>query len=312
MKIFITGGNGSLGTELLGQIFCNETGTTESIDVIALAKDEADTCNLKKFPKAQIIIGDISGPVGEGLKKNLADADIFIHLAALVHNGRATPEDYMKVNFKATERLAEAFALYSMSDVKQFIFISTVSVYGNYKDEKYSEEDKCIPDTPYGESKLLAENILSEIALKKKLKVTILRPSTIYGGHDRGNIGKMIGFIRKYRFFPAFGGGNNLKSFLYVGDAAKAIIKCFNNPEAFNQIFNISSPALSIREIVRILSVRHKTRVLLLNIPLPFIKWSVSISKIARNNVYSYDKIRRSLGLIPIEFREGVLKIKSG
>ena len=87
---------------------------------------------------------------------NFADVDIVIHLAALVHQMTgADTNSYMESNFDLTKALALVKS--------KFIFISTVKVYGeSFPDKILDDNSDCLPEDPYGESKLLAEQCLQE------------------------------------------------------------------------------------------------------------------------------------------------------
>jgi len=299
MKILITGANGSLGTDLLSKLKDNK--------IVALALDQDDAHNLKKIESVEIIYGNICSLSDSFLQKHLSDIDIFIHLAALVHQPSAPKDQYYKVNYEATKRLSEAFNKYSTSPIKQFLFISTVAVYGNYQSQPYNEKSNCLPDTPYGESKLLAENHLRESFTKSSLRCTILRPTTIYGGqNDKGNITKLVKIISKWHIFPLFNQGKTLKSFVYIGDVAQAIVNCLNNKAAFGQTYNISAPALSLKEIMKRLA--NKLGIIMFTIPVPlFILTTLNPkSKLCQDNSYTFNKAQQEINYQPNTFPAGL------
>ncbi|MFH1386106.1 MAG: NAD-dependent epimerase/dehydratase family protein [bacterium] len=301
MKILITGANGSLGTELLTRL--RDSGN----EIIVLAFDQNDTNNLKQFRSIKIIYGNVCQLSNDFLKQYLSDVDVFIHLAAVVHQPKAAKELYYQVNYEATKRLSDAYNKYSTSRIKQFIFISTVAVYGNYQSAEYSEDSASLPDTPYGESKQRAEDYLRSAFSNSSLKSTILRPATIYGGpNDKGNIARMIKILRRFHFFPLFDSGKTLKSFVYVGDVAQAIINCLNNQEAFGQIFNISAPPLSLKDIIKRLASKLGLRILTVPVPSFLLQMINPKSKLCQNNTYSFQKARRVFHYLPRTFPDGL------
>lgn len=303
MKIFITGANGSIGTEILKILSLDSAN-----HIYALAYNSTDTNNLRKFQGINIAYGNITDINGSEIASILAEIDVCIHLAALVHNQKVCSDDHMNINFKATKNIADYFYKNSKSRIKQFIFISTVSVFGNYKKIEYNEEDKCIPDTPYGESKLFAENSLIELALENNCKYTIVRPVTVYGGNDKGNIGKMINFMKKYHFFPIFGSGNNKKSFVHVSDVASAIVKTINNNNAFNEIFIIGGPVYTMNTIIQSIKEGLNITAFTPIIPSLLIRNFPLLKKITQNNIYSYEKAVRILEYKPLSIEVGLLK----
>lgn len=119
--------------------------------------------------------------------------DVIIHTAALVHNNepQARLSDYMRVNTYLTLHVALKA---KREGVKQFIFLSTMSVYG--KDGKVGKQDRITRETPlnpstdYGFSKLKAEQKIGELE-SERFKVAIVRPPMIYGRECPGNFKKL-------------------------------------------------------------------------------------------------------------------------
>lgn len=307
LTVLITGANGLIGTQLLNLLL-------EKVPlkkIIAIAKDKDDDNNLINYDKNIFILyHDITNNDDQKFFKILSEVDIIIHLAALVHKPKAPENEYFKVNHLGTKNLIESFVKYSLSKRKQFIFVSTVSVYGDYKSDMYKEDDICIPQTPYAKSKLLAEQEIQKFAALHNMPFTIFRPATIYCMHDKGNIGKLIKMIKYYHFFVVFGKGDNLKSFVYIKDVAMLIIKAIQNPNAYKQIFNVSAGPVTINEIINIIAEAYKIKLLKIKIPLfGFIKFLKIVKKLTINSIYSYDKASLNLGYHPISFKDGVKHI---
>lgn len=304
MNIFVTGATGSLGRALIRAL----TAHNQAIRISIFSEKGADLAALKSINDSiEIYFGDLlnvdSIAVSDELRKHLYNIDIFIHCAALVHSPKAHPHSYEKVNYVATKVLAALFLSCSQSKIKQFIFISSVSVYGNHKDTVYVETDECKPLTPYAITKLKAELAISEIC-QGSLPFTILRLATLYGPNDRGNINMMLNFIRKYHLFPVFGDGQNKKCFVAVTDAAKAIVACINNPSAYNQTFNISAPEITIQAMHKIFKSNGLIYILF-RIPMSFFQKISAIKQLLTNNIYDYHKAENLLGYTPLAFQEG-------
>lgn len=84
-----------------------------------------------------------------------SDVDVVFHLSALVHQmGGASAEEYERVNVSQTLELAKKA---KENGVKHFVFMSTVKVYGEETESKYTEDSICHPEDEYGKSKLKAE-----------------------------------------------------------------------------------------------------------------------------------------------------------
>ena len=121
-----------------------------------------DKYNIKTFSFRKDILNNLE----------LNDTDIVFHLSALVHQmGGATKEEYEKVNVTQTLSLARKA---KASGVKQFVFMSTVKVYGEETSSTYTENTICKPEDEYGKSKLKAEQELLE-QQDENFKVSIVR-----------------------------------------------------------------------------------------------------------------------------------------
>jgi UDP-glucose 4-epimerase len=96
---------------------------------------------------------------------NFENIDIIVHLSALVHQmGGATKEEYEKINVEQTLKLATNA---KNNNVKHFIFMSTIKVYGEETNIPYNEDSGCIPQDDYGISKLQAEEKLKQLESDK-------------------------------------------------------------------------------------------------------------------------------------------------
>ena len=109
---------------------------------------------------------------------HVSDVDVVVHLSALVHQmGGASASEYERVNVTQTLQLALKA---KESGVGQFIFMSTVKVYGEETKEIYTENFTCKPEDEYGKSKLRVEKALLELE-DENFKVSIIRTPIVYG-----------------------------------------------------------------------------------------------------------------------------------
>jgi nucleoside-diphosphate-sugar epimerase len=113
----------------------------------------------------------------------------------------------------------------------------------------YDENTPCNPVGPYALSKYNAELRAIEIARESGMALTILRLATLYGEGDPGNVGRLMRTLDRGRFLW-IGDGSNRKSLLYRGDAARACMAVAERPASGINIYNISAPACTMREIV--------------------------------------------------------------
>jgi len=140
--------------------------------------------------------------------------DVVFHLSALVHQmGGASANEYERVNVIQTVNLAKKA---KASGVKQFIFMSTVKVYGEETESAYTENSVCHPEDEYGRSKLKAENELLKLE-DEAFKVSIIRTPIVYGYGVKANIKNLVNLVQKISILP-FSGIENRRSMVYVGN----------------------------------------------------------------------------------------------
>ncbi|KOP77797.1 hypothetical protein AMS59_14240 [Lysinibacillus sp. FJAT-14745] len=180
---------------------------------------------------------------------NLEEIDVLIHLAALVHK-KETPnseELYYQVNTELTHQLAMKA---KSTGVKQFIFFSTMAVYGDVQGE-INYQTKTNPVTFYGKSKLVAEKKLLELQ-DEHFKVCIVRPPMIYGPKCPGNYSLLSKLSRKTFIFPKV---ENKRSMLFINNLNEFIFQLIQNKESGTfhpqdpQYINTSS---MVREISKV------------------------------------------------------------
>lgn len=150
-------------------------------------------------------------------EKDFSSYDVVFHVAGIAHV-KETSENkdlYYKVNRDlAYETAKKAKA----AGVSQFIFLSSMSVYGIEKGT-ISANTPMNPTSHYGKSKLQAEELI-QAAGDDHFKVAILRPPMIYGKGCKGNYPKLARLALKVPFFPDTG---NQRSMLYISNLCEFI-----------------------------------------------------------------------------------------
>lgn len=139
------------------------------------------------------------------------NTDAVIHVAGIAHQ-KETAENaalYTKVN---RDLAVEAAKLARENGVKQFVFFSSMSVYG-LTTGRITMETKPAPNTFYGVSKWEAEQAMDELA-NEHFRIAVLRPPMIYGAGCRGNYPRLAALARKLPVFPKV---KNERSMLYIG-----------------------------------------------------------------------------------------------
>jgi len=148
--------------------------------------------------------------------------DSILHAAGIAHviADGSMDAQYDAVNHRLT---AEIAAKAKAEGVKQFIFLSSMIVFGTASPAGVRR--MISPDTPpaptgaYGKSKLDAENAIRALE-SESFRAAILRPPTVYGPGCKGNYVTLSKLARRLPFFPEF---ENHRSMIYVENLAELI-----------------------------------------------------------------------------------------
>ena len=161
--------------------------------------------------------------------KDFAEYDVIFHVAGIAHAdvGAITEEQkelYYEVNTELTLEVAEKA---KRSNVKQFIFMSSMIVYSGCKERiiTFSTEPK--PLNFYGDSKLQADKKLQEM-VTDGFKVVVLRPPMIYGKGSKGNYPQLAKLASRLPVFPIV---KNQRSMLHIDNLCQFVKLMIDNEE---------------------------------------------------------------------------------
>jgi nucleoside-diphosphate-sugar epimerase len=242
-SILITGATGFVGKNLISLL------TQQDYQLRAAVRRN------KTFPDDKVsttIVGDIDE--NTDWQKALLNIDAVVHLAGRAHILKGKSNDplteFIKVNTVGTANLVKQSV---QSGVKHFIFISSLHAITIRSDRPLNEQSPCQPDTPYGISKLKAEQALLEIVQASAMDWTILRPPLVYGADNPGNMARLIKLIKTGLPLP-LSSIHNRRSFIYVGNLVSAIATCLQHPNARGETFLVSDrEAISTLELIQLL-----------------------------------------------------------
>lgn len=156
--------------------------------------------------------------------------DVVFHVAGIAHAdvGHVSEERkqlYYKVN---TELTIETAKVAKIAGVKQFIYMSSIIVYGESapmgKKKVITKDTVPSPANFYGDSKLQADLGLQPLS-DEDFKVCILRPPMIYGPGSKGNYPLLAKLAKKLPIFPDI---ENERSMLFIGNLCWFIKKCID------------------------------------------------------------------------------------
>ena len=161
----------------------------------------------------------------EELNIDWQEIDIVVHLAGIAHRMEPTPDQlYYSINTDLTLKFAKEA---KSKGVKQFIFISTIKVYG----EDYNHltlETKTSPNDAYGGSKLAAEKELRALE-DKDFVISIVRPPLIIGPGAKGNLHSLMRLAKKNVPLP-FGAIRNNRAMISTTNLCAFIFKLIKTP----------------------------------------------------------------------------------
>jgi GlcNAc-P-P-Und epimerase len=169
-----------------------------------------------------------------------------IALAAKHHDFGIGHSEYFDTNEEGTKIMCTAATRHGINSI---IFYSSVAVYG-LRNEISTEGLEPKPDSPYGASKLAGEKVLVEWASQNQNRtVIIIRPTVVYGIHNKANMFNLIKQIDSGLYFH-IGRAENIKSIAYVENLVSATLFLHDKLGAGVHIFNYADePQLTSKKI---------------------------------------------------------------
>lgn len=263
MRVLLTGSTGFLGRNLIKAL------NSDGITTIAPVRKKImnSTCFIKYSEFKDFFDMALDGDI-------FKDIDVFIHSAALAHSKNLTKDLYQKVNHELSITLAKAAA---KSNVKRFIFISSIGVNGVSNNKPYHNEDMPNPTEDYAISKYNAEIGLKKVAEDTGMEIVIIRPPLVYGKGAPGNFGTLLKVAEKNLPLP-LGAINNQRSFVAIDNLVDLILTCIKHPNAANQTFLVNDDEnISTSNFLKKLTLAAGKKPWLLPVPVPFLKLIASI-----------------------------------
>ena len=154
---------------------------------------------------------------GSWRKKDFSKYDVVFHVAGIAHikETKENADLYYKVNRDLPYEVAKK----SKEDgVKQFIFLSSMSVYG-IETGVINKDTIPTPKSNYGKSKLQAEELIKPLQ-DSSFNIAVLRPPMIYGPGCKGNYVRLEKFALKSPIFPNI---ENKRSMIYIDNLSEFV-----------------------------------------------------------------------------------------
>lgn len=281
MKVLVTGGCGYIGSHTTVRLL--ETGN-EVIIVDNLVNSKKETLdNIKKITGKSVTFYQEDLCNLESLEKIFLENEIdaVIHFAGLKAVGESVeiPLRYYQNNLVSTMNLLYCMEKYH---VNKLVFSSSATVYGSPKTLPILEDFPLSTTNPYGTTKLMIENILTDVyKANNNLDITILRYFNPIGAHKSGLLGEdpngipnnLMPYIVKVAFnelpvLNIFGSdydtvdGTGVRDYIHVMDLAEGHILALNNKKKGLKIYNLGTgKGTSVLELVNMFSKVNNVKV---------------------------------------------------
>ncbi len=317
MKVFVTGANGFIGSNLVKKII--QSG--HSVKALVLPGTSIDNI---KSTGCEIIYGNMLDV--HQFENSLEGIDIIFHLAARVSDwGRW--KDFYKLNVSATKDLINSAIKH---EVKRFVFVSSLAI---HKPTGYRNGDENAPrnntDFPYALSKIMIEDFLDECYIKRVIEPVIIRPGVFpFGPEDYTSFSKIADAMRR-GLFGYVNGGKALLCTAYVENLVDGMILAGMKEIARGQKYIIGDNVkITWRELIELFAKELKVkppridipyfvakiaagtmegifRLLMIKSPPPLTDYRVSL--VAKDFYFNSEKAMKELGYKPsISIEDGV------
>ena len=242
MKILITGGCGYKGSVLIPKLL-KEGHHITNIDTEWFGNYLQPNKNLYSIKRDIRNIKDFSF---EGF-------DAVIHLANIANDPAVelNPTMSWEVNVLASHQIIDKA---NNTDIKQFIFASSGSVYGVKEEEKVTENLPLVPISTYNKTKMIAERVL--MSFESSMKIHIIRPATVCGISPRMRLDVAVNLLT----FQALTknkitvlGGSQVRPNIHIDDICDVYIHFLNNYDINSGFYNAGFENVSILEIAKLI-----------------------------------------------------------
>lgn len=253
---------------------------------------------------------------------NDLNLDAIIHLAGKAHDTKNTTDErvYFDVNLGLTKQIFDQFL---ESNAEKFIFFSSVkAVADKVHSTQLIEDVTPEPQTPYGKSKLAAENYILSQKLPKGKRVYIIRPCMIHGPGNKGNLNLLYNIVQKKIPWP-LGRFHNLRSFTSIDNLSFGIIQILRQ-EVEQGVYNMADDdPISTNRLIQLIGESNGNGQVIWNINKKLVQGmakagdlfhlplnSERLEKLTESYVVSNNKLKKALNIecFPLTIEEGLRK----
>jgi UDP-glucuronate 4-epimerase len=254
----ITGGAGFIGSNLIRQLFATEKdifiSCIDSFDPFySPALKELNISEFKDKKNFLLFNHDLSKMKGKELADTISKpVDVIVHLAAKagVRPSIENPLGYQQANVIGLQNILD----YAREkNIKQFIFASSSSVYGMNDHFPWMEDEKVLPISPYGMTKLAGELLGQVYSLLFGLRFIALRFFTVYGPGQRPDLAihKFTKLILNNKPIQMFGDGSTSRDYTYIDDTVRGIVAAMSYDKTDFEIINLGNNySVSLKDLI--------------------------------------------------------------
>lgn len=193
---------------------------------------------------------------GSWKEKDFSQYDVVFHVAGIAHIKETA--DNQDLYYKVNRDLAYETAQKAKQDgVEQFIFLSSMSVYG-IENGVIDKSTSLNPNSAYGKSKIEAEELINKLK-DDSFTVATLRPPMVYGKGCRGNYPRLVGLALKTPIFPKV---DNKRSMIYIDNLSEFVKQLVDNRSS-GLFFPQNAEYVNTCEMVRLIAEVHGKKILM-------------------------------------------------
>ena len=187
-------------------------------------------------------------------EKDFSQYDVLIHVAGIAHI-KETSDD-QDLYYKVNRDLAYETAQKAKEDgVEQFIFLSSMSVYG-IENGVIDKNTPLKPNSAYGKSKIEAEDLINKLQ-DDSFTIATLRPPMVYGKGCRGNYPRLAKLVLKTPIFPKV---DNKRSMIYIDNLSEFMKQLIDNRSG-GLFFPQNADHVNTSEMVKSIAESHGKKI---------------------------------------------------
>ena len=259
------------GTGFIGVFFAKFLLDYENYDLVYLYDLREIRTGFRKnlfnncSEKIKFIRGDVRKRIDLNLSENIS---LVANFAAIHREPGHEDFEYYETNILGAENVCEWASKYNYNNL---IFLSSISPYGSATNVK-NENSLPNPNSPYGNSKLVAEKIHLTWQVNKinERKLLVARPGVVFGPSEGGNVSRLIKAVLK-NYFVFMGNKKTRKAGIYVKELCNSLIFSMRLMERKNKNFVLYNACMefspSIKNYTDVVQKVSKKKSIILSLP---------------------------------------------